>query len=826
MTTTNLDPLHAGRVTRGAKAPTRAASTGVDVSDGTNEVSKAQELRFPGGNVVELDDGIAQITIGGGNGSGSSATAVQMLNNSGTDLSGGAVVVVDETADRAVTTTTDEASTRIAGVVQEPIPAGEIGPVLFNGYAAAVSAIGTVTRGQYAQTSATAGSAQGTDTREAGSFGVFLTGLDVEDFVEDSRVTQQPVAGTSLDIDMPVGLAAGRILFLALWLDSGTSDTDVTGWTRIGSEAGFRYFYKVSTGTDTATATWTGSSAAVAAVLMLTDQVSLADPVQDFDYDDTTTAAALTGLSDNPRYALAVVQEEASTPDGWTLHASGEYVPGGDPPAVVQSAENTNRDDVDATFPTGCTAGNVMLAFLVGMGSAPSLDGGIQDGGYNGSGWVHLGSLQGDAASELGTLHARIYGKTSVGGETKVHREHSNADIAMTILEVSGISLANIIDSAQLDNDNQGNPATFDLGTLTGTGFAVMLTTWGRDHGATTDFSTTPASGWTEITDRGDGSSIVTGGHMHVQVKNVSGSTGTAITVTETGGAGVGTGGGVAFLFGTDAPIKGTLVGKYIGHADSVSSPFSGTGLEDDGVFALNLVADPKPSVLLYGPDLGVDDGGSHSHDADEITYDNTTSGLTATDVQAAIDEVAAGGGVALSDDTPLLESGSGSAGTASEASRSDHVHPDAGSVDGWTTVRKSADESVSSNTSVQNDDHLFFTAASGTVYEIDMMVVYASPAGGTTPGFKFDVGEDATLRGAFTIEYISGAGAATSAVWADAQTGTGGIQTATTKRALHLHGWHSGNGGTWRLRWAQTTSGANATTVYTGSYLKYRAAS
>lgn len=42
---------------------------------------------------------------------------------------------------------------------------------------------------------------------------------------------------------------------------------------------------------------------------------------------------------------------------------------------------------------------------------------------------------------------------------------------------------------------------------------------------------------------------------------------------------------------------------------------------------------------------------------ADEVTYDNTTSGLTATDVQAAIDEVAAGAGTALTvedEGTPL----------------------------------------------------------------------------------------------------------------------------------------------------------------------------
>lgn len=218
-------------------------------------------------------------------------------------------------------------------------------------------------------------------------------------------------------------------------------------------------------------------------------------------------------------------------------------------PIVVQTAENLNRSDVDAQFAAPVTAGNVMLAAMVGQGVSPSMDPSSQDGGYNPSGWTWIGSLEGDAASEVGALHARIYGKTALGGETKVHRLHDSSAQTMTILEVSGISLGTIADSAQLDNDNQGNPATFDLGTLTGTGWAIVLYTWGRDHGATTVFDTTPGAGWDVISDRGE-PIIVTAGQMFVAVKAVTGSTGTAIDVVETGGAGIGTGGGVAILFG------------------------------------------------------------------------------------------------------------------------------------------------------------------------------------------------------------------------------------------------------------------------------------
>jgi hypothetical protein len=45
----------------------------------------------------------------------------------------------------------------------------------------------------------------------------------------------------------------------------------------------------------------------------------------------------------------------------------------------------------------------------------------------------------------------------------------------------------------------------------------------------------------------------------------------------------------------------------------------------------------------------------SHQHQATDITYNNATSGLTATDVQAAIDEVAANAGGAITQESPSV---------------------------------------------------------------------------------------------------------------------------------------------------------------------------
>lgn len=64
--------------------------------------------------------------------------------------------------------------------------------------------------------------------------------------------------------------------------------------------------------------------------------------------------------------------------------------------------------------------------------------------------------------------------------------------------------------------------------------------------------------------------------------------------------------------------------------------------------------------------------------DAEDVPYDNTGSGLTAGDVQAAIDELAqggGGGGPSPSDANPQMD-GTAAPGTALTYARGDHVHP------------------------------------------------------------------------------------------------------------------------------------------------------
>lgn len=147
-----------------------------------------------------------------------------------------------------------------------------------------------------------------------------------------------------------------------------------------------------------------------------------------------------------------------------------------------------------------------------------------------------------------------------------------------------------------------------------------------------------------------------------------------------------------------------------------------------------------------------------------------------------------------------------------------------AGGGSGWTTVEKAADESVTSNTTVQDDDELFFATVSGAIYLVEVYLIYGSPAGGGTPDFKYTVGEDGTSRGVLQlISYYSTTNTASSDGAIQSLLGAGTpAGTDTADRMVYLSGWHRGNGGNFKLQWAQNTSNANATIVRAGSQIRY----
>ena len=141
-----------------------------------------------------------------------------------------------------------------------------------------------------------------------------------------------------------------------------------------------------------------------------------------------------------------------------------------------------------------------------------------------------------------------------------------------------------------------------------------------------------------------------------------------------------------------------------------------------------------------------------------------------------------------------------------------------------WTVVRKASDTGRNTTTTVAIDPALQFTATSGTVYEGEMFIRYLSAAGAGTPDLKAAIGEDNVLRGTSFWYGLTTADGATTFTGSTATGSTPAWGTAATVRPLSIRFQHVGNGGTFGFLWAQNTSGANDTTVQTGSVLRYRA--
>jgi len=144
----------------------------------------------------------------------------------------------------------------------------------------------------------------------------------------------------------------------------------------------------------------------------------------------------------------------------------------------------------------------------------------------------------------------------------------------------------------------------------------------------------------------------------------------------------------------------------------------------------------------------------------------------------------------------------------------------------GWDAeIVKTTDESLASNTTMQNDDELFFTATSGKVYLVQAIIIYGSPAGAGAPDLKIGFGEDTntqrgSISGQIVVTTADGVGPLTTS--ATNQGANWIVGTAAADRIFFAWGIHLGNGGTFRMVWAQNTSGTGATIVRAGSVLRY----
>jgi len=152
-----------------------------------------------------------------------------------------------------------------------------------------------------------------------------------------------------------------------------------------------------------------------------------------------------------------------------------------------------------------------------------------------------------------------------------------------------------------------------------------------------------------------------------------------------------------------------------------------------------------------------------------------------------------------------------------------------AADVDSWfvpLVAYKTADEAVTSSTTLQNDDDLFVSVAASATYQLIAYFIYD---GGTTGSSDLKIGW--TFPSGLTMAY-GHIGMTTSATITEASVATSSDQTnnpqfgsdgAGQNRAAYLLGtvFVSTTAGTLQLQWAQGTSSGTATHMKKGSWLQ-----
>lgn len=126
----------------------------------------------------------------------------------------------------------------------------------------------------------------------------------------------------------------------------------------------------------------------------------------------------------------------------------------------------------------------------------------------------------------------------------------------------------------------------------------------------------------------------------------------------------------------------------------------------------------------------------------------------------------------------------------------------------------KTADETVTSSTTLQNDDHLFVSVAANTTYLLELDFVFSANASGdlkTT--FTVPSGTTGSLNMTSDAGTSTGVSMTSTAVW----DGTGTDEQARIFGRVVT----SSTAGTVRLQWAQNASFGTGTIIRNGSFLR-----
>lgn len=142
-----------------------------------------------------------------------------------------------------------------------------------------------------------------------------------------------------------------------------------------------------------------------------------------------------------------------------------------------------------------------------------------------------------------------------------------------------------------------------------------------------------------------------------------------------------------------------------------------------------------------------------------------------------------------------------------------------------FTTIIKSATETISNSTVLQNDNDFLFTAAADTDYLVEMVLRIAGfttsdwKLAWTLTGMTWDGAYSDTIRNSTST--INTALEATASGAGQSLVITGNAIASIWKATFVIHS--GGTGGTVNFQWAQDTAVAENTSVLKNSYMTYR---
>ncbi|MFJ3173799.1 hypothetical protein ACIPJK_23870 [Streptomyces roseus] len=138
-------------------------------------------------------------------------------------------------------------------------------------------------------------------------------------------------------------------------------------------------------------------------------------------------------------------------------------------------------------------------------------------------------------------------------------------------------------------------------------------------------------------------------------------------------------------------------------------------------------------------------------------------------------------------------------------------------------SVVKAADESVTSSTALQDDNHLILPMEANATYIVEGALFYDGQFNAGNLKLTWTLPTSATIYWAPNAPALGGAAAyasqaTTTGTLSVGTYGTGGTKTTASISATVIT---AATAGSMTLRWAQDTSSATATTIYAKSWLR-----